>query len=154
EVFHHGAVFTRHWLLPVKPAPEERHYPCDVTIWSGTLYRLAAIRQIGLPPADYFMDWGDIAYNYRIMKGGYSGFMNRESVIRHNIGGRSQTWNKGKVGPALFYEFAPLRCYYTCRNTLYFTLYESAERRLGLMLGVAIRLLHMTVNFLLRPRNH
>jgi hypothetical protein len=64
-----------------------------------------------------------------------------------------------------------MRCYYMCRNTLYFTLYEYADRRFGLlrpalwrvrpapgrpglMRGVVWQMLFFTMNFLLRPRTH
>ena len=41
------------------PGPEERYYRCHFVIWSGCLYRLAAVRQIGLPNPDYVLDWGE-----------------------------------------------------------------------------------------------
>jgi rhamnosyltransferase len=154
--FHHGAVFTRHLLLPVKPVPESCYYPCDVAIWSGTLFRLAAVRRIGLPQSDYCLDGGDIEYGYRVMKAGYTGFTHRDALLQHNIGGTSETRRNAKFGPinVPFYEFPPIRCYYLCRNTLYFVLHDSAEKRFGLLLGVGLRLFHVTASFLLRPRTH
>jgi rhamnosyltransferase len=170
----HGGIFTRHGLALAKPAPDKRYYLCHVTIWSGILYRLAAVRQIGLPNSNYVLDRGEDEYGYRVMNAGYKGFIHQDAVLQHNIRGNpSLTPVDRKLGPATltFYEFPPIRCYYTCRNTLYFALYEAAQGRFGLlrsalwrvrslperpglMRGAAWRVLLLTLNFLLRPRNH
>ena len=55
----HGGRFTAHGLVPVTPMPDESYYCCHTTIWSGCLYRLAAVRQIGLPNVDYVLDRGE-----------------------------------------------------------------------------------------------
>jgi rhamnosyltransferase len=171
---HHGGVFTRYGLTRAIPSPQERYYPCHVTIWSGCLYRLAAVRQIGLPNPNYVLDWGEVEYGYRAMKAGYKAFISQDAVLFHNIrGDPSLTAIDGKLGPATvrFYEFPPIRCYYTCRNILYFALYEAAQGRFdflrgavwrvrpapgfpGTMRGAAWRVLLLTLNFLVRPRNH
>ena len=153
----HGGVFTRHGFGRVKPEPEERYYPCHVVIWSGCLYRVAAIREIGLPNPDYMLDWGEGEYGYRVMKAGYKGFVYRDAVLHHNIRGfTSLTSVQVKVGPATvsFREFAPIRCYYTCRNPLYFALYDAVGGRSRLFLNAARRVFPLTLNFLLRPRGH
>ncbi len=153
----HGGVFTRHGFGRVKPEPEERYYPCHVVIWSGCLYRVAAIREIGLPNPDYMLDWGEGEYGYRVMKAGYKGFVYRDAVLHHNIRGfTSLTSVKVKVGPATvsFREFAPIRCYYTCRNPLYFALYDAVGGRSRLLLNAARRVFPLTLNFLLRPHGH
>ncbi len=170
----HGGVFTRHGLALAKPVPGQRHYPCHVTIWSGILYRVAAVRPIGLPNPDYVLDRGEDEYGYHVMKAGYLGFIHQDAVLEHNIRGNpSLTQIDRKLGPATltFYEFPPIRCYYTCRNTLYFALYEAAQGRFGLlrgavwrvrpslerpglMRGAAWRVLFLMLNFLVRPRHH
>jgi glycosyltransferase involved in cell wall biosynthesis len=170
----HGGVFTRFGRAPVSPAPGQRYYPFHVANWSGCLYRLAAVRQIGLPNPEYVLDWGEYEYAYRVMKAGYKAFIHQDAVLRHNIRGiPSLIPIHRKLGPVTvtFYELPPIRCYYTVRNTLYFTLYDSAQERFGLlrgavwrvrpspgrpgfMRGAAWRVLLFTLNFLLRPRNH
>ena len=168
----HGSLVTALGRVIVKPAPEPRFYPFHVTIWSGTLYRLAAVRQIGLPNPDYVLDWGEYEYGYRVTKAGYKSFIHQDAVMKHNIRG-NQSLQPFKVTlrplTVTFYEDPPIRCYYVCRNTLYFTLYDYAERRFGLlsgalwrvrpspgrpglMRGVAWQLMFFIVNFLLRPR--
>jgi len=170
----HAGVFTRHGLVVVEPAPAERHYLCHATIWSGCLYRLAAVRQVGLPNPDYVLDRGEDEYGYRVMRAGFKCFMDQDALLWHNIRGHpSLTPIELKLGPInlTFYEFPPIRCYYTIRNTLYFALYETAQGRFGLfrgamwrvrpapgrpglMRGAAWRALLFTLNFLLRPRHH
>jgi rhamnosyltransferase len=153
---YHGGVFSRHGIILVRPPPEENYYPCHVTIWSGCLYRLAAVRKIGLPDPNYVLDWGEFEYSYRVMRAEYKGFIYQDAVLQHNIRGNpSLNPINLKLGPIYrtFYEFPPIRCYYTCRNALYFALYEAAEG-FDMLRGMAWRVLLLTLNFLLRPRNH
>lgn len=154
---YHGGVFTPEGIALVEPAPEQRQYPCHITIWSGCLYRLAAVRRIGLPNADYVLDWGEFEYGWRLMQLGYKGCIDQNAVLHHNIRG-SPSLNPIDLrlgwSTATFYEFPPIRCYYTCRNILYFALYEVAQRRPGLVFRAVLRVGKLTVNFLLRPRHH
>ena len=167
----HGGMFTRNGRAVITPAPEQRCYACHLTIWSGSLFRLAAVRRIGFPNADYFIDRGELEYQYRVMKAGYKGFIHQDAVVRHNICGPSITAKLVRVGPInlKFYELAPFRCYLICRNTLYFTLYNSTEGRLekfrelwrlrsrpgrSLMSGVVWQVTLLTLNFALRPFTH
>jgi glycosyltransferase involved in cell wall biosynthesis len=166
----HGRLFTRDGRVVVTPAPEQRCYLCHVTIWSGCLYRLAAVRRSGLPNPDYVLDRGELEYAYRVMKAGYKAFVHQDAVIRHNIRG-APVPKRIKGGPITlnFFEAAPIRCYYICRNTLYFALYDSTEGwraklhelwRLrsatgrSLMSGVAWQAALFTLNFALRPRGN
>src|SRR5260370_6353329 len=68
----YGSIFTERGIEVVEPPPEQRYFRCDAYIWSGCLYRLAAVRRIGLPNPDYVLDCGEDAYGYRIMKPGYT----------------------------------------------------------------------------------
>ena len=168
----HGSLVTRFGRVVVRPAPEQRVYPFHVTVWSGTLYRLAAVREIGLPNPDYVLDWGEYEYGYRVMKAGYKAFIHQDAVMKHNVrGNQSLQPFQLKLRPltVIFYEDPPIRCYYVCRNTLYFTLYDYDDKRFGLlrgalwrvrpapgrpglMRGVVWQLLFFVVNFMLRPR--
>jgi rhamnopyranosyl-N-acetylglucosaminyl-diphospho-decaprenol beta-1,3/1,4-galactofuranosyltransferase len=168
----HGRLFTRNGRVIVAPEPEQRWYMCHVTIWSGCLYRLDAVRRIGLPNPDYVLDRGELEYAYRVMRAGYKAFIHRDAVILHNIRGTPGLAAKQlRVGPVTlkFFELAPIRCYYTCRNTLYFTMYDSTDGRLAklrdlwrlrsrpgrsFMSGIAWQTALLTLNFVLRPRTH
>jgi rhamnosyltransferase len=152
-----GGLFTRHGSIPSEPVPEARHYLCHFTIFSGCLYRLAAVRQIGLPNRDYVLDGGEGEYAYRVMKAGYKAFIHQDAILHHNIRGHtSMTPVEVKLGPAkfTFFEFPPIRCYYSCRNLIYFTLYDRAEGRAWMFLRAVSGLKTLVLNFLLRPRNH
>ena len=94
------------------------------------MYRLAAVRKVGLPNPDYFIDRDDLAYTYAMMKAGYQGFIHHGAEIRQHVSLFSLS-KRVKVGPLslTFYELPPLRCYYTLRNTLYFAMYDQADGR-------------------------
>ncbi|MGH6840730.1 MAG: glycosyltransferase [Methylocella sp.] len=154
---HHGVVFTRKGIAIARPLQDERHYLCHVTIWSGCLYPLAAILQVGLPNHNYVLDWGEFEYGYRMMKAGYHGFIHQDSILQHNIRGapsfHAVELNLG-FATATVYEFPPIRCYYMSRNMLYFALYDVELERFGLGRRVVWTVFRLTANFLLRPRNH
>jgi rhamnosyltransferase len=153
-----AGIFTQAGFAPAALEAEKRFYPCHVCIWSGCLYRLAAVRHIGLPNADYVLDWGEGEYGYRVMQAGYKGFICLDAVLRHNIRGYTslRTAKIIKLGPASWsvVELAPIRCYYYCRNPVYFALYDAAHGRFRLLRGAARRVLALTLNFLLRPNDH
>lgn len=154
---HHGATFTRDGLAVVRPRSDERYYPCHISIWSGCLYRLEAVRKVGLPDPNYVLDWGEFEYGYHMMKGGYQGFIHRDSILDHDIRGTpSLNAVEIRLGFAMttVYEFPPIRCYYMCRNMLYFALYDVDLGRLGLSRRVVWTVFRLTMNFLLRPLNH
>jgi rhamnopyranosyl-N-acetylglucosaminyl-diphospho-decaprenol beta-1,3/1,4-galactofuranosyltransferase len=166
----HGRLFTPSGRSVITPDPEQRFYACNVTIWSGCLYRLAAVRRIGLPNPDYVLDRGELEYAYRVMKSGHKAFIHQDAVMRHQIRGAASLTRKIlKLGPVnlIFYDLAPVRCYYVCRNTLYFTLYDLADGSLAkfrelwrvrsrpgrsFMSGIAWQAALLTLNFMLRPR--
>ena len=166
----HGRRFTQHGRSLITPGPEESFYSCNVTIWSGCLYRLAAVRRVGFPNPDYVLDRGELEYAYRVMMSGHKAFIHQDAVIRHQIRGVASLNKKTlKFGPVnlTVYDLAPVRCYYVCRNTLYFTLYDLAGGSLAkfrelwrvrsrpgrsFMSGVAWQAALFTMNFMLRPR--
>ena len=153
----HGAVFTDRGLTQARPSADQRCYPCHIAIWSGSLYRLDAVRQIGLPNADYVLDWGEFEYGNQTMKAGYKGYIDQTSILRHNVrGAPSLNPVDIKLGftTATVFEFPPMRCYYMVRNMLYFMLYDVAKGKLGLARRVIWTTFKLTANFVLRPRNH
>jgi GT2 family glycosyltransferase len=152
-----GGLFTERGLAPNRSEPEARYYPCHFTVWSGCLYRLEAVRQIGLPNADYVLDWGEGEYGYRVMRAGYKGFICRDAVLHHNIRGyksvRPVQVKRGSITVTV-HEFPPIRCYYSCRNMLYFVLYEVAWGHRKRFLRSLAGPVKLTLSFLMRPRHH
>jgi rhamnopyranosyl-N-acetylglucosaminyl-diphospho-decaprenol beta-1,3/1,4-galactofuranosyltransferase len=146
--------FTWRGLVPAKPMPGKSYYLCDNAWWSGCLYRIAAVREIGLPNADYFLDWGESEYGYRMRRGGFKGFVCRDATIDSNIRGyaalRPAESERRKAGPATL-EHPPFRCYYTARNRLYFTLYDLGEIQPVLLLRMIVTLGLMMIRVLLQP---
>src|SRR5207302_159986 len=131
-------------------------------------------RHVGVAKRGDAFEWGGNEYGHRLTTAGYKAFAAQPAVMTNNIrGAQSLQPFALKLGPVklTFYENPPIRCYYLCRNTLYFTLYDYAGRRFGvfsgalwrvrpapgrpgLLRGVAWRLGLFTLNFLLRPRRH
>ena len=157
-VSHHASIFDRGGLTKVLPGPDERYWRCHVNIWSGSFYRLAAVRRIGLPNADYVLDWGESEYGYRVLKSGYKAFIAGDAILHHNIRGFAHlTPVEIKRGAATVtvYDLAPIRFYYMSRNRFYFALYDFAERRWRLvvreLLGQLVLMLPLVVD---RPWDH
>ena len=151
---HHGQVFTDRGYYQVDPKENGTYYECDATIWGGCLYRLDAVRKIGFPSSDYVLDIGEYEYGYRGKRNGHIGIMDQRSLLLHNIRGQpSFHFTAYRFGPLNFQlmEMAPIRCYYTVRNMLYFWVYEFrpvSVRAILLQLG---KLLVLTLNFTVRP---
>jgi rhamnosyltransferase len=152
----HGRVFDGRHYGQLNPSPGEGCYACHVNIWSGCLYRLAAVRRIGLPNPDYVLDWGEAEYGYRVMKAGYKCFIHQGAALTHNIRGYgSQVPIEITRGgtTVTIRELPPIRCYYSCRNRVYFSLYELAEGRFWQALVAVAGVANLTVSYLLQPRN-
>jgi glycosyltransferase involved in cell wall biosynthesis len=146
--------FTWRGFVPAKPTPGKSYYACDNAWWSGCLYRTAAVRKIGLPNVDYFLDWGESEYGYRMKRAGFDGYVCRDAPINSNIRGYSalRRPNAEQVGetPAVL-EHPPFRCYYTARNRLYFTLYDLDKVQPVLLLRMVATLGLMMTKVLIRP---
>jgi hypothetical protein len=109
---NHGFMITARGLREVRPPSTPLVYECDATIWSGSLYNLAAVQKTGLPPADYVMDIGELEYGYRGKRRGYRAFVHQGSLIDHNIGVPSVQLAPRRLGPISLklVELQPFRC--------------------------------------------
>jgi glycosyltransferase involved in cell wall biosynthesis len=146
--------FTWHGLAPIKPRSGERYYPCDITWWSGSFYRMAAVREIGLPNPDYFVDWEESEYANRMIQAGFKGFVSRDAPINSNIRGYASLRPveiKGDGASSTILEHPPFRCYYTARNRLYFTLYDFGKVRPVMLMRMLAGLGLMMIRVLRRP---
>jgi rhamnopyranosyl-N-acetylglucosaminyl-diphospho-decaprenol beta-1,3/1,4-galactofuranosyltransferase len=130
---------------------------CDCTLWSGSLYRMAAVKRIGLPTADYVIDMGEIEYGYRARQLGYTSFIVHNSVIRHDVGRNpgvvARLYRFGPFSLRVF-ETSPFRTYYAMRNMIYFWLYQYKPRRVTAALRAIVRAFAFTLGFVVRPFSH
>lgn len=130
---------------------------CDCMIWSGALYRMAAVARIGLPSADYVLDVAEIEYGYRARELGFTSYVVHDSVIRHDVGRSAGATHKFfKLGPIRFalFEISPPRTYYNMRNSIYFWIYQHKPRRISVTLLTIMRAFIFTFGFAVRPVTH
>jgi rhamnosyltransferase len=93
----------------------------DVVISSGSLMRREAIAVVGLPRADFFMDFVDYEHCLRFRRYGFAIAVVRDSHLYHVIG-EPTTFNIfGHT--ARWADHAPWRLYYMIRNEV-FTIWE------------------------------
>lgn len=104
----------------VRPSEMEIQAPlwfADMVIASGSLIRREVIEKIGLPRADFFMDFFDFEYSLRARSYGYKIAIVAEAKLRHQIGDAREIWFLGR--PRLWTSYAPWREYYLTRNLAY-----------------------------------
>jgi rhamnopyranosyl-N-acetylglucosaminyl-diphospho-decaprenol beta-1,3/1,4-galactofuranosyltransferase len=130
---------------------------CDCSLWSGCLFRMAAVARIGLPSADYMLDVAEIEYGYRARRLGLTSYVVHAGVIHHDVGrspGAEQRLHRfGPIGFRL-YELSPPRCYYSVRNMIYFWVYQYKPRSIAPALRGIMQSLLTTVNFAFMPVSH
>jgi rhamnosyltransferase len=153
---HHACVFTPRGIEMLAPPREPSHYRCDTNMWSGSLYRLDAVKDVGLPDTNYVLDWGDVIYGYEGMVRGYTGFLDQSSVVSHHLH-PIDTVNFRRLGlrfVKLFYS-PPIRFYYLWRNSTYFWLYkykgENSAKLIGSHFVLYIKWLIKASLFLKKP---
>lgn len=153
----HGIAFTPRGYSQIKPHPDQEFYECDFTIWSGSLFKMNAVKKIGLPSPDYVLDWGEFAYGYMGKRAGYRAFAHQKSILEHNLEGQPGLHlTSYRLGPFSFRmrELPPRRCYYIVRNYLYFWLYEYKQRTFYTLAFCFFRITKLIGCFLIRPTTH
>ncbi|HKI26718.1 MAG TPA: glycosyltransferase [Candidatus Sulfotelmatobacter sp.] len=123
-------------------------YFVDSVISSGTLLRREAVEEVGLPRADFFMDFVDHEYCLRVRRHGYKIAVVPQSRLEHAIGTPVQVriFGRGRVWTA----HAPWREYYKTRNEIFTVWRYSPGWRSKLTVGG--RLLRHAVGVLLFGR--
>lgn len=106
----------------------------DLAIGSGCMVRREVVEAIGLPRVDFFMDFADFEYCFRMRSHGYKIAVMNQCRMDHEIGdaktvnfaGRSRMWS----------EHVPWREYYVSRNVTYTAcnLYPAPGTKRGLAL--------------------
>jgi len=103
----------------VKPSTQVQSplWFADLVILSGCLVRREVVRKIGLPRADFFMDFFDFEYSLRARMNGYKIAVVPRAELDHEIGNaRKVRWgSRSRLWPG----YAPWREYYYSRNMAY-----------------------------------
>ena len=146
--------FSGSSIRPPSPEAGADHTRCDSALWSGSLYRMAAVAKIGLPSADYVLDSAELEYGYRSRQLGFTSYMVHDSVLHHGVGRRpgvaSRSWGIGPFKLRL-YDGSPIRCYYHVRNPIYFWLYQSEHGGLRQILHSVANSCAFAATFAIRP---
>jgi rhamnopyranosyl-N-acetylglucosaminyl-diphospho-decaprenol beta-1,3/1,4-galactofuranosyltransferase len=88
----------------------------DLIIASGCLVRGEMVGKIGLPRADFFMDFFDYEYSLRARAHGYKIAVISRAELGHEIGNARKIW---WLGRRLWTSYPPWREYYNSRNLAY-----------------------------------
>jgi GT2 family glycosyltransferase len=102
------------------PTPGDSTQPVtlvDLVISSGSLVRRQAIEAVGLPRADFFMDFVDYELCLRLRRHGFKIAVVRDSHLDHVLGDPSKFQVLGRT--TLWTDHAPWRMYYMIRNQIY-----------------------------------
>jgi len=115
----------------VKPSVNYMQNPlwfADLIIASGCLVRGELVEKIGLPRADFFMDFFDYEYSLRARLNGYKIAVVPSAKLDHEIGNARKVW-AGRS--RLWTSYAPWREYYNSRNIAYagWHLYPTSETK-------------------------
>ncbi len=154
---HRPIVLTQTYMTFAPLDFNEDHCACDCFIWSGALFRMAAVAKIGLPSADYFIDLAELEYGYRARQIGLTGYIVNHALLHQDVGRPPGFVTRTlRFGPFSFrlLELSPLRCYYYVRNMLYFWLYQFEPRRPQRMIRSIIHAICYPRTFAVRPVSH
>ncbi|HZW95161.1 MAG TPA: glycosyltransferase [Candidatus Eremiobacteraceae bacterium] len=98
----------------------------DSVISSGSLIRREAIEAVGLPRADFFMDFVDHEYCFRLRRHGFKIAVIQDSLLDHVLGDPSQLKIFGRT--KYWTDHLPWREYYMTRNEV-FTIWRYYSKR-------------------------
>lgn len=104
EVAKLGVGWKNRILTHVKPPAGGGDYPVDLLIFAGALVSAEAVRELGLPKAEYFMMWEEMEYCIRARRAGWQIRILPEPLVATK-----------HVGAA---ASPPWRLYYQSRNHL------------------------------------
>jgi len=104
----------------VRPSTEQMRQPlwfADLVMTSGSLIRREVVEKIGLPRADFFMDFFDYEYSLRARAHGYKIAVVSGAELAHEVGNARMVWLPSQS--RLWTSYAPWREYYNTRNLTY-----------------------------------
>jgi GT2 family glycosyltransferase len=114
----------------VKPSADLLRRPiwfADLVITSGFMVRREVVEKVGLPRADFFMDFFDFEYCLRARSHGYKIAVITGAQLGHEIGKARQVHLAG--WSRLWRDYAPWREYYVSRNITYAAWWLYPNRR-------------------------
>src|SRR6266403_2830942 len=114
QLSYPGMLWRKGWVRPPSDWLEQAVCFVDAVISSGSLIRSGVVQAVGLPRADFFIDFVDYEYCLRLRRHGHRIAVVRDSLLEHAIGnprtinilGYSKSWG----------GHAPWREYYMSRN--------------------------------------
>ena len=114
QLSYPGMLWRKGWVRPPSEWLEQPVCFVDAVISSGSLIRSEVVQEVGLPRADFFIDFVDYEYCLRLRRHGHRIAVVRDSLLDHAIGnprtinifGYSKSWG----------GHAPWREYYISRN--------------------------------------
>jgi rhamnosyltransferase len=129
-----GMLWQNGRIVRVHISPDEPLAMVDLVISSGSLVRKEAVEAVGLPRADFFMDFVDFEHCLRLRHHGFRIAVVRASHLDHVLGEPATFKILGRV--KRWTDQAPWRCYYIVRNEV-FTIwrYYPALRNKAFFLG-------------------
>ena len=125
-------ILTRSGVEFVRPDPHTGYCRCACFIWSGSLFRMPAVEKVGLPSADYVMDFSELEYGYRAKPLGLMGYIVDSAILHQDVGRLPAVRTRSAhYGPFKFwwYDLSPSRCYYRVRNFIYFWVHQCRPLR-------------------------
>jgi len=153
-----GLSWRRGNLRSTAEDPDQPITLVDSVISSGSLIRREAVEAVGLPRADFFMDFVDYEHCLRLRRRGFAIAVVRDSHLEHRVGNPVKFNFLGR--PKYWTDHAPWREYYKTRNEIFtiwqyyptwriksFTLYRLARHAFVLMLfgkrkGTCLRMMY------------
>ncbi len=99
-------------------------FPSHV-ISSGMFIPVNAIKEIGFMNEDLFIDWVDTEWCWRALTKNFTILQTDRLLLIHNLGDIATEF-MGKV----YYKHAPIRYYYSIRNSLFMFIYSKEFRKI------------------------
>ena len=112
-----GMLWRNGRIVRVQAKPDDRLTPVDLVISSGSLLRREAVEAVGLPRADFFIDFVDFEHCLRLRHQGFRIAIVRDSHLDHVLGEPTTFKILGRV--TRWTDHAPWRCYYIVRNEVF-----------------------------------
>jgi len=109
-----GLLWRNGWIEPAFDVSQQAVQLVDAVISSGSLIDREVVETVGLPRADFFMDFVDYEYCLRIRSHGYKIAMVAGSLLSHRLGNVRTARLLGRSRNRL--DYPPWREYYISRN--------------------------------------